>query len=152
MRPAPGAELVDSLLEASVVGSFARIGFLVRRRLFRWAPLEAFRLDGKVAAVTVNAVHPGWADTPGIRDALPTFSRALGPLLRTPDEGADTIVWLASAPEAGDPSGLFFLERRHRAKHRLGRTRRPDEAREPARLWQLCIERTALYEPAGAAP
>jgi NAD(P)-dependent dehydrogenase (short-subunit alcohol dehydrogenase family) len=93
--------------------------------------------------VTVNAMHPGWADTPGLRTALPGFTRMVGPLLRTPEEGADTIVWLAAAPEAAGLTGLFFLDRRARAKHRLRRTRRPDEAREAARLWRLCAERTA---------
>jgi NAD(P)-dependent dehydrogenase (short-subunit alcohol dehydrogenase family) len=95
--------------------------------------------------IAVNAMHPGWADTPGLRTALPGFSRLLGPLLRTPDEGADTIVWLAAAPTAAGLSGLFFLDRRPRAKHRLCRTRRPDEAREAARLWRLCTERTAPF-------
>ena len=95
--------------------------------------------------ITVNAMHPGWADTPGLRTALPGFSRIVGPLLRTPEEGADTIVWLAAAPDAADLSGLFFLDRRARAKHRLRRTRRPDEAREAARLWRLCTERTAPF-------
>ena len=52
MSAAPGAGLVDSLLEATVVGSFTRIGFHVRRRLFRWAPLPSLRLDGKVVVVT----------------------------------------------------------------------------------------------------
>jgi NAD(P)-dependent dehydrogenase (short-subunit alcohol dehydrogenase family) len=93
--------------------------------------------------VTVNAMHPGWADTPGLRTALPSFSRIVGPLLRTPEEGADTIVWLAAAPEAAELSGLFFSDRRPRAKHRLRRTRRLDEATEAARLWRLCVERTA---------
>jgi dehydrogenase/reductase SDR family protein 12 len=88
--------------------------------------------------IVVNAMHPGWADTPGLRAALPGFSRTVGPLLRTPQQGADTIVWLAAAPEAAGRSGLFFLDRAPRAKHRLRRTRRPDEAREAARLWQLC--------------
>ena len=95
--------------------------------------------------VTVNTMHPGWADTPGLRTALPGFSRIVGPLLRTPEEGADTIAWLAAAPEASARSGLFFLDRRARAKHRLRRTRRPDESREAARLWQLCTDRTAPY-------
>ena len=67
----------------------------------------------------------------------------LGPILRTPVEGADTIAWLAAAPEAAALSGMFFLDRRPRAIHRLRRTRRPDEAQEAARLWQLCAERTA---------
>ena len=95
--------------------------------------------------VTVNAMHPGWADTPGLRTALPGFSRIVGPLLRTPEQGADTIVWLAAAPDAADISGLFFLDRRPRGKHRLGRTRRLDETREAARLWRLCTERTAPF-------
>ena len=72
--------------------------------------------------VTVNAMHPGWADTPGLRDALPGFSRVLSPILRTPREGADTIAWLAAAPEAAGTSGKFFLDRRARAIHRLRRT------------------------------
>jgi dehydrogenase/reductase SDR family protein 12 len=97
--------------------------------------------------IAVNAMHPGWADTPGLRTALPGFSSIVGPLLRTPEQGADTIVWLAAAPDAADPSGLFFLDRRPRAKHRLRRTRRPDEAREAARLWRLCTERTAPFTP-----
>jgi dehydrogenase/reductase SDR family member 12 len=101
--------------------------------------------------IAVNAMHPGWADTPGLRTALPGFTRVVGPLLRTPEEGADTIVWLAAAPDAADPSGLFFLDRRARAKHRLRRTRRPDHAREAARLWRLCTERTAPFGSCGAA-
>lgn len=57
------------------------------------------------------AMHPGWADTPGVQDSLPTFRRVTGPILRTPEQGADTIVWLA----AGDvPSGLFWLDRHPR--------------------------------------
>ena len=95
--------------------------------------------------IAVNAMHPGWADTPGLRTALPGFSRIVGPLLRTPGEGVDTIVWLAAAADAAGLSGLFFLDRRARAKHRLRRTRRPDEAREAARLWRVCTERTAPF-------
>jgi dehydrogenase/reductase SDR family protein 12 len=102
--------------------------------------------------ITVNAMHPGWADTPGLRSALPGFSHIIGPLLRTPEEGADTIVWLAASPNAADLSGLFFLDRRARAKHRLRRTRRLDEAREAARLWRLCTERTAPFTAGAVEP
>jgi len=98
--------------------------------------------------ITVNSMHPGWADTPGLRSALPGFRRVVGPLLRTKDEGADTIVWLAASPDAADFGGLFFLDRRARAKHRLSRTHRPDEAREAARLWRLCTERSAPFAAA----
>jgi dehydrogenase/reductase SDR family member 12 len=329
VRPAPGAELVDALLEASIIGSFTRIGYHARRRLFRWRTLESLRLDGKVALVTgatsgigraaaeltarqgahvcivgrnaertgraraeiadaagaaveaeladlsllsetaaaaarfaerhdhldvlvlnagalsheytvtaegnettlatqvlspfllisalrplleaaapsrvvmvssggmytvpldvgaldpapdaydgtktyacckraqvvlaeewtrhlpgtdiaVNTMHPGWTDTPALRHALPGFSRTLRPLLRTVEEGADTIIWLAAAPEAADLRGQFLLDRRPRTKHRLRRTRRADETREADRLWLLCVERTSAYLPGSA--
>jgi dehydrogenase/reductase SDR family member 12 len=94
--------------------------------------------------VTVNAMHPGWADTPGLRKGLPGFSRVLEPLLRTPLQGADTIAWLAAAPEVATSSGGFYLDRRARALHRLRRTRRPDEAQEATRLWNLCTLRTGV--------
>ena len=52
-------------------------------------------------AWTAIAMHPGWVDTPGLAAGLPSFTR-LGPLLRSPDQGADTVVWLAAdGPETG---------------------------------------------------
>jgi dehydrogenase/reductase SDR family protein 12 len=95
--------------------------------------------------VTVNTMHPGWADTPGLRSGLPGFSRTLAPLLRSAHQGADTIAWLAAAPEVAHESGLFFLDRRPRPTHRRRRTRRLDEARERARLWELCQTATASF-------
>jgi dehydrogenase/reductase SDR family member 12 len=95
--------------------------------------------------VTVNAMHPGWADTPGLRSGLPGFSRALAPLLRTARQGADTIAWLAAAPEVAGRSGLFFLDRRARPTHRRRGTRRLDEAQERAQLWALCQNATASF-------
>ena len=61
--------------------------------------------------VVVNAMHPGWADTPGVQNSLPGFRRLMRAVLRTPEEGADTIVWLAASPEAGRVSGRFWLDR-----------------------------------------
>jgi NAD(P)-dependent dehydrogenase (short-subunit alcohol dehydrogenase family) len=109
----------------------------------------AEELTRRQPGTAVNSMHPGWADTPALRHALPRFSRTLGPLLRTPAEGADTIVWLAGAPEAAAFRGEFFLDRRPRAKYRLRRTRRPDEAAEAARLWALC---SARADGEGRAP
>jgi dehydrogenase/reductase SDR family member 12 len=100
----------------------------------------ARRLANRPVAVT--AMHPGWADTPGIRASLPRFSRALRPILRTPGEGADTIVWLAVAPDAPVLAGRFVLDRRPRAVHKVPWTRRADEDLEAARLWRWCVERT----------
>jgi dehydrogenase/reductase SDR family member 12 len=43
---------LDRALEASVVGSFTRIGPALRRRLFNWELPAAHRMDGKVSVVT----------------------------------------------------------------------------------------------------
>jgi NAD(P)-dependent dehydrogenase (short-subunit alcohol dehydrogenase family) len=79
--------------------------------------------------IVVNAMHPGWADTPGVLESLPEFHRVTERVLRTPEEGADTIVWLAAATEAGRVSGKFWLDRRPHAKHVLPGTRETPEER-----------------------
>jgi dehydrogenase/reductase SDR family protein 12 len=91
------------------------------------------------AAVVVHAMHPGWADTPGVERSLPTFRRVVGPLLRTPEEGADTLVWLGASDGAPLAStGGFWLDRRRRSTHRLPSTRRADTAEARAALWRWC--------------
>lgn len=86
--------------------------------------------------VTVNAMHPGWVDTPIVRAGLPTFRKVVGRFLRTPDEGADTIVWLLAAQRAAAITGEFWFDRRVRPMHKSARTRStPDEYRC---LWEAC--------------
>ena len=46
------ATVIDAILEAPIVPSFTRIGFDVRRRLFRWSELGSYRLAGRVIVVT----------------------------------------------------------------------------------------------------
>jgi len=75
----------------------------------------AKRLDGR--GVVVHAMHPGWADTPGVESSLPRFYRLTRPLLRTPEQGADTIVWLGAADEPTRSTGLFWQDRRPRPTH-----------------------------------
>jgi NAD(P)-dependent dehydrogenase (short-subunit alcohol dehydrogenase family) len=86
--------------------------------------------------IAVHAMHPGWADTPGVEASLPGFNKIMGPRLRTADEGADTIVWLAASDEAARWTGRFWLDRRPRPTERFpGTGVSPDEAR---RLWEEC--------------
>jgi NAD(P)-dependent dehydrogenase (short-subunit alcohol dehydrogenase family) len=88
------------------------------------------------------AMHPGWAATAGVATSLPRFERLMRPLLRTPAEGADTIVWLAASPEPVGQSGRFFLDRRARTEHVLPWTREtPEEARA---VWHLCARLTGV--------
>lgn len=97
--------------------------------------LWAQRLAG--TDVTVHAMHPGWTDTPGVQSSLPRFYRATRPLLRSPDQGADTIVWLGTAAEPAESSGGFWHDRRRRPTHVLFVTRETDEQRN--RLWVECV-------------
>jgi NAD(P)-dependent dehydrogenase (short-subunit alcohol dehydrogenase family) len=92
-------------------------------------------LPGKIV---FHAMHPGWVDTPGVASGLPGFHRVMRPLLRTPAQGADTVVWLASADEALASTGRFWLDRRARSEHRVPWTRGGDDGE----LWALCEQRT----------
>jgi NAD(P)-dependent dehydrogenase (short-subunit alcohol dehydrogenase family) len=74
---------------------------------------------------TVAAMHPGWADTPGIAGSLPGFHRLAKPFLRDTDEGADTTVWLGAVRPA-PASGLFWHDRRPRSPHLVPWTRHSD--------------------------
>jgi dehydrogenase/reductase SDR family member 12 len=70
--------------------------------------------------------HPGWVDTPGISDSLPLFKSLTRPILRTPEQGADTFVWLAGADV---PAGRFWHDRGARPEHYLGRNRESEAQR-----------------------
>ena len=110
--------------------------------------------------MTFDAVHPGWADTPGLRASLPGFARVIGPLLRDPAQGADTTVWLAAGGDGGggrrgvagarpgdrDTTGALWHDRRRRGEYYLPwtRPRRAQRLAEGGRLWAYCAERTGL--------
>jgi NAD(P)-dependent dehydrogenase (short-subunit alcohol dehydrogenase family) len=90
----------------------------------------------KDSGVCVHAMHPGWVDTPGLRASLPRFYARTKRLLRSPREGADTIVWLGASPEGGESSGGFWQDRRERPTHLLPWT--VETADERALLWAEC--------------
>lgn len=88
--------------------------------------------------ISVHAMHPGWADTPGVEKSLPLFRKITGPFLRTPEQGADTMVWLAASEEAGESTGLFWHDRKPRPTHRLKGTVEAHADREG--LWDALNE------------
>ena len=98
-----------------------------------WA--SKFAGDG----IVVHAMHPGWADTPGVESSLPTFHKIVGKALRTPAEGADTITWLAAASEPAQSSGGFWQDRAERPLNRRPGTasKAGDDQRLAAQLSEL---------------
>ena len=104
-------------------------------RMLTWA--LARRLEG--TAVTANAMHPGGVNTPLFSKgggllamAASAFSKMAG---KTPEEGADTVVWLATSPDVEGQSGTFWIDR-HAVPCRFH-----DPAAEE-RLWTLCASMT----------
>ncbi len=107
-------------------------------------PVLASRWAG--AGLGVHATHPGWADTPGVVDSLPTFHRITGPFLRDAAGGADTTVWLgATSPQPH--SGRLWHDRRVRPTHLLGKTRSSDAERTA--MWDWARRETGLDDLAG---
>lgn len=103
----------------------------------------ARRLQG--TGVIANAMHPGWAGTPGLEASLPGFAKLVGGQLRSPAEGTDTMLWLAAAPEARAWSGRLFHDRRARPFDRIPSTRLTLADR--AALWDTIVELTAEPDP-----
>lgn len=90
----------------------------------------------RTTRVTVSSMHPGWADTPAVKSSLPRFWKTMQRRLRTPAEGADTVIWLAASPAARGRSGLFWFDRRPRSTHLLPWTR--ESGAERRALRDLC--------------
>lgn len=93
----------------------------------------ARRLEG--AGVTANAVHPGGVRTEIYRD-LTGVSRVgiklVLPFLRTPEKGASTSVYVATAPELSGVSGRYFADSREKASSPASY-----DLDTASRLWEL---------------
>jgi NAD(P)-dependent dehydrogenase (short-subunit alcohol dehydrogenase family) len=88
------------------------------------------------AGVAVYAMHPGWADTSGVKTSLPRFYKITRRFLRSPAEGADTVVWLAACQPAPTPSGGFWFDRKPRGSYYLPWTREDQATRDG--FWEQC--------------
>jgi len=109
-----------------------------KRALVTLTEMWAERL--KDSGVVVHAMHPGWADTPGVAGSLPGFHTITRRFLRTAEQGADTITWLAAAEEAAKVTGLFWLDREPHTTHVLpGTDPSPQERQE---LWDALARLT----------
>lgn len=93
------------------------------------------------SGVVVHVMHPGWVKTAGVAESLPTFNLVMKPFLRSVEQGADTIVWLAAADEPGGSSGEFWFDRRKVPTHLLERTRETPQERDA--LWDRLEELTS---------
>jgi NAD(P)-dependent dehydrogenase (short-subunit alcohol dehydrogenase family) len=99
----------------------------------------ARRLEG--SGVTVNALHPGVVasgfatpdNTPDVLDR--GFRKLFALFARSPAEGAETSVYLATAPELEGVTGRYFSDKRATDSARASYDRATQE-----RLWQASLQ------------
>lgn len=108
----------------------------------------AQRMDGR--GVTVNCLHPGVVRTKLGRDGdtqgpVALLLRAVGPLLISPEAGAETSIYLASSADVASVSGEYFHSCRRARVHQSAEDDVTAERlwRESERLTGVSFERAA---------
>jgi len=100
----------------------------------------AERLNG--TGVSANCLHPGSVGTnfgQNNKGVMALFFRTFKPLMRSPGQGADTLIWLASSSEVDGVSGKYFSDRKVIEAKKV--------AYDPAarrRLWEISEDLTGL--------
>ncbi|XP_010530130.1 PREDICTED: dehydrogenase/reductase SDR family member 12 [Tarenaya hassleriana] len=88
-----------------------------RNKRLQVALTEKWAEKYKNKGIGFYSMHPGWAETPGVANSLPSFNQSFSGKLRTSEEGADTIVWLALQPKEKLVEGAFYFDRAEAPKH-----------------------------------
>ena len=98
--------------------------------------------------VTANAVHPGSAATGIWANPFGPFGGLAKPvtklMMRSPEQGADTVVYLATSPDVEGVTGTYYADRQ--ARHSSRASQDPEAAR---RAWQVSEALVAASSPAG---
>jgi NAD(P)-dependent dehydrogenase (short-subunit alcohol dehydrogenase family) len=110
-----------------VYGSTKLANILFTRELGR-------RLEG--TGVVASCFHPGFVatrfghDNKGAMGTIIKIGQAI--FARTPEKGAETLIWLATSPEAADPHGDYFMDMKV-----ARRSKRAQDDALARRLWDL---------------
>lgn len=126
LRASPGARIVNVSSEAHKYGT---IGFDDLGLEKKFNTMKAYA-QSKLAnilftyeltrrlnngRITVNSLHPGAVSTnfgKNLRGIAGVFFRSFGFFMRTPEKGAETVLWLATASELNNVTGKYFLDKR----------------------------------------
>jgi NAD(P)-dependent dehydrogenase (short-subunit alcohol dehydrogenase family) len=95
--------------------------------------------DGQV---TANCLHPGTVATRFGQSGRPWLrlgTRVIAPVIKSPESGAKTVVYLASSPAVDGQTGGYYVNCRQRRPS--GLARRDDLARQ---LWDVSARLTGL--------
>ena len=125
----PGLDWDNLQMLDNHVAPLAYCAVKIANQMFTRALARRVAGDG----IVVNAMHPGVVETNFTSYADEATQAASVESMQyavSPERGADTLVWLATAPEMGLPGGGYFHDRQPVAMHRQAL----DEA-ETERLW-----------------
>ena len=102
----------------------------------------ARRLDG--TGVTANCFHPGLVATGFNRNnglLMNLAMTVLRPVSRRPEKGAETLVWLAIAPDVANVSGGYFFDQEQRPP-----SPEAQDMETAGRLWEISERQCAISE------
>ena len=106
----------------------------------------ARRLDG--TGVTANCFHPGLVATGFNRNnglLMNLGMTILRPVARSPEKGAETLVWLATAPHVANVSGAYFFDQEQRPP-----SPEAQDMETAGRLWEISKRQCAADDPSAS--
>ena len=80
-------------------------------------------------------MHPGWADTEGVKTALPRFREVLKAVLRDEKSGTDTAIWLAAVRPGQREEESVWFDRKQRVAHVYPHTRSSKDTPKTLLTW-----------------
>lgn len=86
-------------------------------------------LSMRFSEYVFTASHPGWVATNALFESMPKFYKKLSHRLRTPEQGADTLLWLVSRGTLLH-SGKFWFDRKKTKTYPFFWTRESEKAKD----------------------
>ncbi|SEW44033.1 NAD(P)-dependent dehydrogenase, short-chain alcohol dehydrogenase family [Chitinophaga sp. YR573] len=98
-----------------------------------------------IKSITANTVHPGAVATnfgveSNLGAVLNFIAKLARPLFKTPEQGADTIVYLATSGEVNNISGKYFVNRKQASVTETYYSEKTEKA-----VWNYCMENTKVF-------
>jgi len=93
----------------------------------------ARKLEG--TGITVNCLHPGGVNTNffnHLKGLTGIVTRLNRPLMRSPEKGAETVIWLATSPEVEGVSGKYFFD-----CHEIKSSKESYDPEVARKLWEI---------------
>jgi NAD(P)-dependent dehydrogenase (short-subunit alcohol dehydrogenase family) len=93
----------------------------------------ARRLQG--TGITANCLHPGGVNTnffTRLKGLTGIITRLNRPLMRSPEKGAETVIWLATSPEVEGITGKYFFD-----CHEIKSSRESYDPEVARKLWEI---------------